>query len=180
MKKIIKEIVRWLAITKLFPRSLEKILGYYHFYRNETVLSFTGTNSKIFKLICQIKKEVRMFLSIPEAFQIYLAVAKIKNISGDIAEVGVGEGGSAKLISEANDGNKTIHLFDTFEGLPEISGFDNPQKFFERKYAVSLDKVKDYLKNYVNIYFYKGIFPSTAEPIENKKFSFIHLDADIY
>lgn len=30
------------------------------------------------------------------------------------------------------------------------------------------------------MYFYKGLFPQTAEPIKDKKFAFVHLDTDLY
>ena len=42
-----------------------------------------------------------------------------------MAEVGVYQGVSAKLICEAK-GDKELHVFDTFEGLPDKSGTDVP------------------------------------------------------
>jgi len=36
------------------------------------------------------------------------------------------------------------------------------------------------LNKYEHINFYKGLFPSTANPIKNKNFSFVHLDLDLY
>jgi len=36
------------------------------------------------------------------------------------------------------------------------------------------------LKEYENVHFYKGVFPSTAEAIKNRKFSFVHIDVDLY
>jgi O-methyltransferase len=40
--------------------------------------------------------------------------------------------------------------------------------------------VKNYLKDYQDVYFYKGLFPSTATAVEDKRFSFVHLDVDTY
>ena len=53
-------------------------------------------------------------------FLIYsLAKAQSKR-PGDFAEVGVYQGGSARVICEAK-GSKRLRLFDTFSGLPEDS-----------------------------------------------------------
>ena len=43
-----------------------------------------------------------------------------------------------------------------------------------------MEKVEKYLSKYNNVKFYKGIFPETAKPIEQKQFSFVHLDVDLY
>lgn len=32
---------------------------------------------------------------------------------------------------------------------------------------------------YPNVFFYKGLFPETARPAENKTFAFVHLDVDL-
>jgi hypothetical protein len=40
--------------------------------------------------------------------------------------------------------------------------------------------VRNYLKRYKNVHFYKGIFPSTAAKIRDRGFSFVHLDLDLY
>ncbi len=107
-----------------------------------------------------------------------MAVKRTEKVKGDIAEVGVYKGGSAKLICEAK-GNKTLHLFDTFEGTPKVDEIDTPQ-FYKGQYAALLEDVKNYLKKYKNVYFYKGLFPATAEPVKDKKFSFVNLDVDTY
>jgi len=135
--------------------------------------------SKIIELIKKIKTEVEMILEYNEAYQIYMAVQKVKKIEGDIAEVGTFRGVSAKLISEAEN-KKKIHIFDTFEGLPKLSRFDDSDHFFQGQFSSSLNDVKAYLKNYKNVYFYKGLFPLTSDPVKKVKFSFVHLDLDLY
>jgi len=133
---------------------------------------------KIIDLINGIKMKTEMVLGINEAYSIYMAVEKTKKILGEIAEVGVYKGGSAKLICEAK-GEKPLHLFDTFEGIPKIGSIDS-SSFYTGQYASSLEDVKDFLKNYDKVYFYKGMFPATSDPIKNKDFSFVHLDVDTY
>ncbi len=181
MKKFIKKVMKWLGTTKILSiprRCLERILVIYFKSKDVVLISINPDSSGALRLIRQIKQEVDMALGDLEAYQIYTAVKKTEKIKGEIAEVGVYKGGSAKLICEAT--KKQVHIFDTFEGLPEISEYDNPKEFKKEDFFASLESVKNYLKNYSNISFYKGFFPSTAEPIKNKIFSFVHLDVDIY
>jgi len=133
---------------------------------------------KVIDLINQIKREKEMLLRINEAYQLYVTVKAVEKIKGDIAEVGVYQGGSAKLICEAK-GEKTLHLFDTFEGIPEVDRFDH-NDFSQGQFAASMESVKIYLRNYANVFLYKGIVPESAEPVKNYLFSFVHLDVDTY
>src|SRR5690606_12688497 len=100
------------------------------------------------------------------------------------AEVGCYEGGSARLLCEVRNG-KPLHLFDTFSGLPKSTGKDRSlyigkEKRNRKQYACSLESVQTYLKDYSNVHFYQGMFPQTAGPVEGAKFSFVHLDVDLY
>ena len=118
-----------------------------------------------------------MLLSNAEAMQIFMAVSATREVPGDIAEVGVYKGGSARIICEAKEG-RTLHLFDTFEGLPEV---DKSELIFKKGlYQSSFEEVKEYLAPYPDVHFYKGIFPETGGDVEDKKFSFVNLDVDIY
>lgn len=147
--------------------------------RNGTILYYNDPErAKIFDLVKKVKNQINMQLGYNEAYQIFMAVKKISKIKGDIAEVGVYQGGSAKIICEAKR-NKSLHLFDTFEGLPEVTAKDSPW-FHKGQYKSSLENVKDYLKGYKHVYFYPGHFPSTGSSIKNKKFTFVHLDVDIF
>jgi len=173
--------MKWLGTSKTLsiPRGYvgRFLVGYYQ-NMGLVILSIHSRSPGVFDLIRQIKEETEMLLSDLDAYQIYTMVKKTSKIDGDIAEVGVYKGGSAKLIREAS--KKPLHVFDTFEGLPGLSEHDNPEQFHQGDYSASFESVKSYLKNYSNISFYKGVFPSTAEPVKNKRFAFVHLDIDIY
>lgn len=159
----------------LYPKKLlGKIVRRYFRYKRQELLIIGET----YDLINQTKKQVEMLLTFSEARQIYLSVKSTEKIPGDIAEVGIYKGGSAKLICEARKG-KTLYLFDTFEGHPEVSDIDPPQHSVGR-FKTSLEKVKQLLGAYQDVYFYKGSFPETAGPISDKRFSFVHLDVDLY
>jgi len=178
---MIDRITEVLTLNKLlrWPRNVIKKFLFYYFLKKKVVLLYyhKPDQQKIFNLINQIKKESEILLGHNEAHQIFKTIEAVAKIQGDIAEVGVYRGGSAKLICEAKK-NKTLHLFDTFKGLPDAGNSDGLLR--KGDYTASFERVKNYLKNYENVYFYKGLFPLTAEPIKNKKFSFVHLDVDLY
>lgn len=139
---------------------------------------------EVIDLLQSTKKEIDFMLRPYEAFTIYSTAKAQSILEGDMAEVGVYQGGSAKLICEAK-GTRKLHLFDTFEGLPEVSetdkNFDDIEFLHKKDISnTSLDKVKNYLSKYDDVFFYKGKFPETAEPVKDNVFSFVHLDADLY
>ncbi|HSA37907.1 MAG TPA: TylF/MycF/NovP-related O-methyltransferase [Methanoregula sp.] len=127
----------------------------------------------------KIRSETELLIEDIEAYHIYMAVKRTCKVPGDIAEVGVYKGGSARIICSVK-GDKHLHLFDTFEGLPQVDEIDMVWPFYEGKFAASYDRVCDYLKHETNISFYKGVFPETAGPVENKTFSLVNLDVDCY
>lgn len=127
--------------------------------------------------ITRVKKERPFLLRHVEACSLISALAATATIRGDLAEVGVAFGASAKIISTFAP-NRTLHLFDTFEGLPEPTPQDS-QKYRTGQYSCSLESVQQYLAD-MNVEFHKGLFPHTAEAVADKLFSFIHLDMDLY
>lgn len=118
---------------------------------------------------------------VTRCFMLYQCLQQLGNLEGDVAEVGVHKGRSAKLIALTSEKfDKNVYLFDTFTGMPETDpGKDN----FYRKGAfndTSLAEVQEFLSDCKNVTIYPGFFPDTAEPISDKTFSFVHVDVDIY
>ncbi len=114
-------------------------------------------------------------------YMLYQFAKIAQELEGDVAEVGVYKGGTAKLLAEtfACKPNKLVHLFDTFEGMPTTD------PTLDRHHAgdfrnTSLEAVQKQLHGNSNARFYKGFFPATAGPIEDKLFCFVHVDVDIY
>ncbi len=131
-------------------------------------------------LFFEIYSQNRAILTIREMHNIYNLVQKVEHIKGDIAEIGVYKGGSARIICEVKN-NKSLYLFDTFEGLPETNKkYDKVRKgtFCE----TSLKNVKTYLSKFNNVNIYKGLFPECINKYSNipNEFSFVNLDVDIY
>jgi hypothetical protein len=131
--------------------------------------------------IRQVSRETKMLISDHEAYQLMMAVRRTKKIPGDIAEVGTYRGGSSKLIAIArgDDSPKHMYLFDTFEGLPPLTDIDRSH-FTDEQYPADIAEVKTYLSLYPNVSLHKGIFPKSAGPVQSKRFSFVHLDVDLY
>ena len=151
--------------TKLIGIFEFKIMSYYH-------------DKKITKLMKEIINEDKPFLLKPsELFLVYSFAINQTYINGDYAEVGVFKGATAKAICEAKE-NKHLHLFDTFEGLPEVEKIDS--KFKTKMFQSDYQRVKEKLKRYKNVYIYKGLFPKMGSTVATKNFAFVHLDVDIY
>jgi O-methyltransferase len=145
----------------------------------ESLVSFRDIERiQVLELVSEIRRQTELIMTDSEACQVYMTVRVTEKVEGDLAEVGVYKGASAKIICEAK-GKRSLHLFDTFEGLPTPDKKLDPQ-FYAGKFASQLTQVKELLKGYPNVFIYKGLFPDTAGPVRDKAFSFVNLDVDTY
>ena len=129
------------------------------------------------KSLLEIRSQRDMLLLPCEACQIMSAIDAVHRIPGDMAELGVASGSSAKMISERAP-ERTLHLFDTFEGLPRPGATDSA-RFRESQYRHSLESVQQYL-NGNKVSFHKGLFPESTAGLSDTRFAFVHLDGDLY
>lgn len=103
-----------------------------------------------------------------------------KNISGNMAEVGVYKGDFAKYFNRYFP-EKKLYLFDTFEGFTNKDNSDRDTKlssnctFKDTDIKIVLDKM---LKT-ENCIIKQGYFPDTTKGIEDE-FCLVSLDADLY
>jgi predicted O-methyltransferase YrrM len=128
-------------------------------------------------LLLQIRSKRDMLLLPGEACQLLSVIDAVKNVPGDMAELGVASGASAKMIASRSP-NRVLHLFDTFEGIPKPTKEDS-RRFKEHQYRYSLEEVQRYLQQ-ENVRFHKGFFPDSAAGLSDARFAFVHLDADLY
>lgn len=156
-------------------------LGFKNFHYIQNLLLMNYLYLKYDDYFMQIMKKVGSLclMGLDEKYTLYSSMKAVSQLQGDIAEVGVYKGGSAKILCELK-ANKKIYLFDTFEGLP--GKVIKKEDLVKQNWLndVILDEVKANLKKYPKVYFYKGIFPETSKPVKDKRFSLVHLDADIY
>jgi O-methyltransferase len=144
--------------------------------RNHTI----GTDQNFWRLYSESLRDGVTVQPLEDFFNLYQFVQRTQELEGDLAEVGVYRGGSARVIASLK-GDKPLHLFDTFTGLPEVRADLDIHKAADFD-DTSLEAVKRYLNNFGRVFFYPGFFPDTtrelgATPV---RFSFVHLDVDIY
>ncbi len=107
-----------------------------------------------------------------------------RSIEGDIAEVGVYKGVTAKLIHYYMP-DRILHLFDTFSGFDERDIIKEKMDSTLLRGQFSETNVEMVLK-YINpvnrnIRIYPGYFPDSACKENNHKhYAFVHLDVDMY
>src|SRR5262245_26199359 len=110
------------------------------------------------------------------------------HLDGDFAECGVFKGGTALLLCRvlqnhrltANP-NKTLYLFDSFEGLPhENPSHDNV--YGKGTFAIdSVESVKQLLSDFRSFTdFRKGWIPETFHGLGDRRYAFAHIDVDMY
>ena len=139
--------------------------------------------AEIIRLIRRTRRERRSLLLATEQMQLYLlAKAQCERIPGAMAEVGVFEGASARLLCDVK-GDRPLHLFDTFDGLPEASDRDDAGLYKQHQYACGLESVRAYLKRFANVRLHKGLFPDSTQGVaelHGLNYNFVHLDVDLY
>lgn len=124
------------------------------------LVSYHGREAA-FEEVRRLRRQRRMLLTPVEAHQIFSLVKNLHKIPGDLAEVGVFQGASARLIYQASDG-RPLHLFDTFEGLPLPSDSDLQSDGSEcgavgRGWLrADYGEVFPYLAGLENVHLYKG------------------------
>lgn len=105
---------------------------------------------------------------------------EIKDLEGEIVEVGVYAGGTAAIIREEIK-DKELYLFDTYSGLPDkINKKLDPESYYVGHCGTPKSFVEELMKDEKNVFIVEGVFPDTADIIKDKKFAFAHIDTDIY
>lgn len=116
----------------------------------------------------------RTLLSKEKIAALKSALAKVERVDGDLAELGVYRGGVAHLLATTYP-ERTVHLFDTFAGIPANGMACDGHK--QGEYAADEADVRQYLADCPNVAFHVGVFPETAM---GERFALVHLDADLY
>ena len=140
-------------------------------------------DEQFLKLFDYLQKHRLLIQTFNDAYNLYHLCGRTNQVPGDVAEFGVFKGGTARLLCEVK-GSRPLHLFDTFDlfgGMPEVQqGIDihRPGDFKEAKF----NDVKALLSDFKDVNFYPGFFPDSAKDLGARgvKFSFVHLDVDIY
>ena len=119
--------------------------------------------------------QTRMILDRPRAKALHDAAFATATLPGDMAELGVYRGGSAKLMAMTCP-HKRIWLFDTFAGLPEPTGIDLHKA---NEFHASHADVRAWMHG-TKFETCAGRFPNSIPAAADRPFSLVHLDADLY
>jgi O-methyltransferase len=105
-----------------------------------------------------------------------------KSIAGNVAEVGVFKGGTLYILSRVFEKKVDIFGFDTFSGMPDSIIPDVDDHRAGDFKGTTEREVRNFIgKDFYNVKLIKGTFPNSAgSDFDKKKFSFVHIDCDIY
>jgi O-methyltransferase len=133
-----------------------------------------------FEKITQIRKERHFLLSYTDAYNLISLIKSVKKVKGAVVEIGCYTGGSSKLLAQ-HETEKEIIIIDSFAGLPEVTEIDKMSGFHKGAYTASFESVSEYLKEFKNVTILQGFFPQhNSEKLAEMRFSFVHLDIDLY
>ncbi len=107
-----------------------------------------------------------------------------EKIPGDVAELGVFRGDFAALINAAFP-DRTIHLFDTFEGFPAKDvAVEQAQNLSRARVGDFAGTARDIVEKRLpcpeRAVFHTGYFPATFHACAENTFAFVSIDADLY
>lgn len=108
-----------------------------------------------------------------------------RDVTGDIAECGCYRGASAYFMATEVPSDVTIHLFDSFEGLSEVSAEDfgpigGNAYWSSGDLATNEAAVKETLESFQNVRIYKGWIPERFPEVGDREFRLVHIDVDLY
>ncbi len=107
---------------------------------------------------------------------------RANGVAGDVAEAGVFQGGNALLVLETLGeelAGRGYHLFDSFEGLPEVSERDPASRAGEFA-NVSFDSICKSFAPYHRAQLHKGWFVDTFPTRTEDRYCLAYVDCDLY
>lgn len=122
-------------------------------------------------------------LNTDRKWMVYQLVRLVQNIAGDTVECGVFKGPSSYLICHSNQHNQTHkkfhYMFDSYEGLSN-PGDNDGEHWSEGNLSFSMEDLEKTFEEFENKKFMKGWIPTRFDEVNEKRFSFVHIDVDLY
>jgi len=101
-------------------------------------------------------------------------------VDGDVVECGVYKGMTAYLMCRAVGGTgRWVHLFDSFEGLSAPGKLDGDY-WVPGALGAPEAELRKTLAEFDNYHVYRGWIPQRFSEVAQRRFSFIHIDVDLY
>ena len=177
-------------IKKYIRKSMEFILSKYNYKVIPDNFMSWPHHDKGFKLIFNKQKKFgwkdHNVIKINKMYKVYQLLDLVRDIDGNWAECGVYRGSTAFLLGSYNKKYKIlkntnkIFLFDSFEGLSKPTKNDVGTFLHEKNYRCSEKEVKNNLKQFDFFVYRNDWIPFCFKNDNNKKFSFVHIDVDLY
>ena len=115
-------------------------------------------------------------------WMLYQLLRLTDKVPGDTAECGVYLAASSYLICSFVARSalpKSHHLFDSFEGLSAPVPQDGDH-WLPNDLKVDFGEAARRLSKFQNLHFYKGWIPDRFNEVADRRFSFLHIDVDLY
>jgi len=140
----------------------------------------------------------KVFRRVQRAFHLARYVEHVAPLGGAMAECGVFQGFSALLTCRVRQGRdpafrgRDQFLLDSFEGLSapvtedmleysgEGGGVTRRPSHAKGHFAVGMDSVRERFGDFPEVGFIKGWLPGTLSQLPERKWSFVHIDVDLY
>ena len=120
-------------------------------------------------------------VSLDRCYTLYSFARNSLELKGDFAECGVYKGGTAILLASLVKGReKVLHLFDSFEGLPDADSHDNVYgkgDFSDTSELAVRSRMKAGGSDTV---LHVGWIPQTFAGMDASAFSLVHVDVDLF
>jgi len=113
-----------------------------------------------------------------ELLNLWQQARLLKNHGGAFAEVGAFRGDSAEIACRAK-GECTFYVFEAFDGLRSASETLD-SRFRDGLFASKEEGLRSRLRQYPSTEIIAGYFPETAAGVLREKFSYVHIDLDLY
>ncbi len=122
-------------------------------------------------------------LNTDRRWMMYQLARLVDSVPGDTAECGVFQGAGSyllcRILQTSPVPERKHFIFDSFEGISNPSANDG-RHWSKGDLSADLDTVQDNLSQFENISYHKGWIPERFPDVEDRRFSFLHIDVDLY
>ncbi len=173
-------------IEKIFPIFRNEFIEDMDYDSWPWVLSYKNNEDILQKSLLQTS-DFKSYTSDYFRYRTFEFVAEEINkigVEGDVAEVGVAEGEFSRLINAAFR-DRRLYMFDTFnsfdreEFIQDISTASQRETFYDYYKNINAENVLETMPYKEKCIIRKGLFPSSAVGLEDKKYAFVSIDVDL-
>ncbi len=122
------------------------------------------------------------YYSIDRKYTVNQFLQLVKQVEGDTAECGAYEGATSYLVCafiQQLHLTKTHHIFDSFEGLSKPQTEDG-EYWAAGNLAAGEEICRKNLSPFNFVKYHKGWIPDKFTEVKELRFSFVHIDVDLY